>query len=127
MVVSILLLIVFVALVALVGDASLSAIQWVVLGFAAYFGGRAVSEFLVFAWLRNLIIKWQGRPGEKIPEYKRVLVEFIHCPYCTGTWVAIVLYSLLAVHPPIGNPLLFILGAAGIHSVITTVTHRLNR
>lgn len=103
--------------------AALTPLQTVLLGVAAFRGGRAVSSNAVFAWLRapfcRVVADTSGAGDsvvarEDIPAFLYAIGDCLSCPICTGTHIAGILLTLLALFPAWGIPLLYALGGAGI-------------
>jgi len=95
---------------------------------AASFGGRAVSYMGVFEWLRapfTVVVPHSSGVGETVePKDSNniivcVLGELIACPLCAGTWVAAALSVVYAVDSDFGRALVFIIGCAGVASILT--------
>ena len=100
---------------------------YVLLGLAAFRGGRAVAFNAVFEWLRTLlgcrIVTDSSGAGEntepcKEPGVLHALGELVCCPICAGTWFGMALLVARAINPDLGNGLIVILAAAGIAEVL---------
>lgn len=96
--------------------------QFALLGIASFRGGCAISEDGVFEWLRHPFVKavkdstGAGYSVEKC--YQAGLLcaigALLECPICTGTHVASMTLTIIALNPAFGLPLLYALGAAGL-------------
>ncbi|AST90656.1 MULTISPECIES: DUF1360 domain-containing protein [Sutcliffiella] len=53
--------------------------------------------------------------------------ELLSCYWCTGIWVSTLLYVLLIMFPIVGEPVLFILGVAGLAGILEAVLQRILR
>lgn len=103
------------------------AVFWVLLGLAAYRGGRAVSFNLIFKWLRDLLgvaetpdSSGAGNSNNATghgPKY--ILAELVCCPICSATWVAMTLIAIYSIHETFGLALIYGLGAAGVAEILT--------
>ena len=97
---------------------------YVLLGLAAYRGGRAVAFNSVFEWLRTLMgakvvpdSSGAGDNAECPPGrngYKYALCQLVTCPICSGTWVGMALLVANAFVPDRGRGLIVVLAAAGV-------------
>lgn len=98
------------------------------LGAAAFRAGRAVSDNLIFKWLRDwlgiVVIDDTSGAGQstdipkEITGARRVICELVCCPICSGTWAAIILLEVHSLFPALGNVLVLALGGAGIAEVM---------
>jgi len=100
--------------------------QVMLLGFAAYRGGRAISYNGVFHWLREPfchVKKDSCKAGDNV-EVKHAhglmhtLGDLLCCPICTGTHVASALMSITAFWPELGQMAIYGLAAAGIGELV---------
>ena len=100
---------------------------YVLLGLAAFRGGRAVAFNKVFEWLRTLfrcrIVTDSSGAGKNAqacdePGIMQALGELITCPICAGTWFAMSLLVARAINPDLGNGLIVVLAAAGIAEML---------
>ena len=100
---------------------------YVLLGLAAYRGGRAVAFNKVFEWLRDLfkcrVVTDTSGAGENVeaceePGIWQAIGELITCPICAGTWVALGLMVIHSVSPETGRGLIVILAAAGVAELL---------
>ena len=120
----------FVALAAFVGH-QLPDIPggwfYVLLGLAAFRGGRAVAFNSVFEWLRvalrcRLVADGSGAGDNweacEEPGFWHTLGELVCCPICSGTWVAMMLLVANAAHPDLGKGLIVCLAAAGVAELL---------
>lgn len=106
------------------------AVFIVLLGLAAYRGGRAISYDYVFKWVRDLCgvvdeddtsgAGQSANPGGK--GMLRVFGEWACCPICTGTWVGMALLALETFLPPFGTVLIYALAAAGLAEFLHNLT-----
>jgi hypothetical protein len=103
----------------------------VMLGFASYRGGRSLAYNHVFEWLRKpftRIVNDSSGAGQSVESdgtgWRKAIGELLCCPVCSGTWVALVLTSLLVTFYNWGLAMTFILAAAGIGEVIHWFTTR---
>ena len=97
---------------------------YVLLGLAAFRGGRAVAFNSVFEWLRSLMGakvvpdgSGAGDNAECPPSrngYKYALCQLVTCPICSGTWFGMALLVANAVSPDLGRGLIVVLAAAGV-------------
>lgn len=94
-------------------------------GLAAYRGGRAVAYNFIFTWLRapfTLVVDDSSGAGKSVEArgkgLRRVLGELLCCPTCAGTWVGLMLAGLLVVAYPLGLLLAFVLAASGISEIL---------
>ena len=97
---------------------------YVLLGLAAFRGGRAIAFNSVFEWLRALMgavvvpdSSGAGDNAECPPKRngsKYALCQLVTCPICSGTWVAMALLVANAVSPEWGRGLIVVLAAAGV-------------
>ena len=100
---------------------------YVLLGLAAYRGGRAVAFNSVFQWLRELMgakvvpdssgagdsEECRGRQG-----IRYAFCELVTCPICSGTWVGMLLLVARWIVPDLGNGLIVVLAAAGVAELL---------
>lgn len=92
------------------------------LGLAAFRGGRAIAYNLIFKWLRELFqirevddSSGAGQSNEATGTgIRRILGELICCPVCSGTWVGLALLVIYAFDARVGTALIYALAAAGI-------------
>ena len=100
---------------------------YVLLGLAAFRGGRAVAFNKVFEWLRDLldcrIVRDTSGAGENVeacdkPGLKQVLGELVCCPICAGTWFGMALLVANRLHPAMGKGLIVCLAAAGVAELL---------
>jgi hypothetical protein len=100
---------------------------YVLLGLAAFRGGRAVAFNKVFEWLRDLlhcrIVRDTSGAGENVeptesPGLRQILGELVTCPICAGTWFAMALLVVNRVHPAAGKGLIVVLAAAGVAELL---------
>jgi hypothetical protein len=100
---------------------------YVLLGLAAFRGGRAVAFNKVFEWLRDLldcrIVTDSSGAGENVeptdkPGLKQTLGELVTCPICAGTWFGMALLVMNALHPALGKGVIVCLAAAGIAELL---------
>jgi hypothetical protein len=97
----------------------------VLVGLAAFRGGRAIAFNFIFEWLRAPfvdVVDDSSGAGQSIEAsgsgYRRVVGELLCCPICAGTWVALVLTGLLVLVYPVGLALAFILAASGLGELL---------
>jgi hypothetical protein len=103
----------------------------VLIGLAAFRGGRAIAYNYIFDWLRapfaQVVLDSSGA-GNSLQAngsgLRRVLGELLCCPICAGSWVALVLAGLMVVAPPFGIGLAFVLAASGIGEILNWRTGR---
>jgi hypothetical protein len=126
----VLILLTFLSLVAVIGSLDrLNRLQqpWtlVLVGLAAFRGGRAVAYNFIFSWLRAPFTHSSpdsSGAGDSIHAsgqgLKRVLGELLSCPLCAGTWVALVLSGCIVLVYPFGMALAFVLAAAGAAEIL---------
>ena len=99
---------------------------YVLLGLAAYRGGRAVAFNAVFEWLRTLlkckIVTDSSGAGENVEAcgtgIMKALGELVTCPICSGTWVGMMLLVAHSVSPALGKGLIVVLAAAGVAELL---------
>lgn len=103
--------------------ASLQLWQLVLVGLAAFRGGRAISYNGVFAWLREpfcQVVDDSSGAGESVEPrsdhgpFWYAVGHCLSCPICTSTHVGSMLLSLIAVWQPLGLVAVYALAAAGI-------------
>lgn len=105
----------------------------IILGLAAYRGGRAVSYNLIFKWVRDALGVTEEADSsgagnsnvvdpKKVRGVKYILAELICCPICSSTWAGVLLLAVWAIVPAFGAVLLYALAAAGIAEVLTWVS-----
>lgn len=102
------------------------AVFFVLLGLAAFRGGRAIAYNLIFLWLRDLFgvrevddSSGAGKSNEATGHgVRRVLGELVCCPVCSATWVGLGLLVIYALYRPLGEILIYALGAAGLGEVV---------
>lgn len=96
---------------------------YILLGLAAFRGGRAIAFNFVFEWLRDLVGIWNvddssgaGQSTEIHAEGKilRAIAELVICPICAGTWFAMALLMSYRINEQLGKGLIVALAAAGI-------------
>ncbi len=97
----------------------------ILVGVAAFRGGRAVAYNFIFSWLRapfTDVVDDSSGAGKSVEAcgrgLQRVISELLCCPTCAGTWVALSLAGLLALAYPIGLTLSFVLAASGIGEML---------
>jgi len=97
----------------------------VLVGVAAFRGGRAIAYNFIFSWLRapfTTVADDSSGAGKSVEAcghgLRRVMGELLCCPTCAGTWVALTLSGLLALAYPIGLTLAFVLAASGIGEIL---------
>lgn len=103
---------------------------FLLVGLAAYRGGRAISYDYVFKWLRDLcrVVDEDDSSGAGQSSNPggtgifRVVGEWACCPICTGTWVGLALLTLEAILPPFGTVLIYALAAAGLAEFLHNLT-----
>jgi hypothetical protein len=94
----------------------------ILLGLAAFRGGRAIAHNLIFSWLRDLfgVVEVEDSSGAGKSNVatgrgvRRILGELVCCPVCSGTWVAITLLLLYSLEAKVGAALIYALAAAGL-------------
>ncbi len=94
-------------------------------GLAAFRGGRAIAYNLIFHWLRDLFgvrevddSSGAGKSNEATGSgVRRMLGELVCCPVCSATWVGLILLLTYAIYQPLGEVLIYALAAAGIGEV----------
>ena len=100
---------------------------YVLLGLAAYRGGRAVAFNKVVGWLRDLlkcrIVTDSSGAGENVEPYPRpgirhALGHLVTCPICAGTWVGMGLLVMYTLIPPMGKGMIVVLAAAGVAELL---------
>ena len=100
------------------------------LGFAAFRGGRAIAYNYIFKWLRDLFgvvevddSSGAGRSNEASGKgVHKVVGELLCCPICAGTWVGMMLLLIYSLYPPFGTALIYALAAAGLGEVLEWVS-----
>ena len=101
------------------------AVFVLLLGLAAFRGGRAISYNLIFLWLRDLFgvkevddSSGAGKSNEATGHgVQRILGELVCCPVCSATWVGLILLLTFALYQPLGEVLIYALAAAGLGEV----------
>jgi hypothetical protein len=107
-----------------------NGVFFILLGLAAFRGGRAIAYNYIFKWLRDLFhvaefddSSGAGRSNEATGTgFQHALGELVCCPVCSGTWVGVsllVIYSLSAAY---GSALIYALAAAGIGEVVEWIS-----
>lgn len=99
---------------------------YVLLGLAAFRGGRAVAFNSVFHWLRDLldvrvVPDSSGAGDNNMPGgrgVKYALGMLVTCPICSGTWFGMALLVLRTINVDLGNGLIVVLAAAGMAEVL---------
>ena len=100
---------------------------YMLLGLAAFRGGRTLAFNKIFEWLRDLldckIVTDTSGAGENVeacetPGIKQVLGELICCPICAATWFGMALLVMNAVVPPLGKGMIVVMAAAGVAEVL---------
>lgn len=95
------------------------------LGLAAFRGGRAIAYNLIFLWLRDMFgvrevddSSGAGKSNEATGHgVRRVLGELVCCPVCSATWVGLSLLVIYSLYRPLGEILIYALAAAGLGEV----------
>jgi hypothetical protein len=97
----------------------------VLVGLAAFRGGRALAYNFIFSWLRapfTRVVPDSSGAGDSIQAsgegLRRALGELVACPICAGTWVALVLTGCILLVYPFGMALTFVLAAAGAAEIL---------
>ena len=104
--------------------------QLIGLGFAAFRGGRAISYNSVFGWLRAPFcksVKDSSGAGDSLESkaedgFLYAVGDCLVCPICTGTQVASLLLTVIALFPAFGVILLYVLAGAGIAEILHWVS-----
>lgn len=103
--------------------ASLQVWQLLLVGVAAFRGGRALSYNGVFAWLREpfcQVVDDSSGAGQSVePRSDRspfwfAVGDCLACPICTSTHVGTILLSAIAIWQPLGLVAVYALAVAGI-------------
>ena len=104
---------------------------YVLLGLAAYRGGRAVAFNAVFEWLRSMLgcrvvrdTSGAGENNEPCEEtgIMQALGELVTCPICSGTWFGMALLVINSFSPEMGKGLIVVLAAAGVAELLHWVS-----
>lgn len=94
-------------------------------GLAAFRGGRAIAYNLIFHWLRDLFgvrevddSSGAGKSNEATGHgIRRIIGELLCCPVCSATWVALGLLVIYVIYQPAGEIFTYALAAAGLGEV----------
>lgn len=90
-------------------------------GLAAFRGGRAIAYNLIFHWLRDLFgvrevddTSGAGKSNEATGHgIRRIIGELLCCPVCSATWVALGLLGIYVIYQPAGEIFTYALAAGG--------------
>lgn len=113
----------FVSVVALVSyrsSVSVTALDLLLLSLATFRLARSVSFNEIFEWLREpfteVVPDSSGAGDSVVPKgkgFSRVIGGLLACPICSGTWSALVLFTVFALVPTFGTYLVYVLAFAG--------------
>ncbi|MGM0844337.1 MAG: DUF1360 domain-containing protein [Bacillota bacterium] len=79
-----------------------------------------ITEFLRAPFFEEIEEKEESGSLEVYLVPKNWIGELLSCHWCTGIWAAAALYGLYIFFPAAANPLIIILAAAGVASIIET-------
>lgn len=103
----------------------LTPLNVVVLSLATFRMGRAVAFNEIFEWLRapftEVVADSSGAGDSVSPRgtgLRRVIGGLLACPICSGTWSALILFSLVVVLPPFGMYFAYVMAFAGVSEVL---------
>jgi hypothetical protein len=97
------------------------------LALASSFAGSAIAYMPIFAWARapfTHVVSHSSGAGESVEPTEKhpilnVIGMWICCPLCAGTWAGAMMVLAYAVNPDYGQVLIYILGTAGLGTVVT--------
>lgn len=103
---------------------------WVVLllGLSASFGGRSVAYMAIFEWLRkpfSVVTNHSAGVGESVEPRTdkgpiiQAIGDWLCCPVCAGTWVALGLLVTYTANHDYGLLMMYVLSAGAIGSTLT--------
>jgi hypothetical protein len=112
-----------------------SALDFVVLGAAAFKASRTLSHDEVTSFIRQPFVKGQAHEGDEEPVrsggMEQAIGELVTCSRCTGTWVAAGLAATQIIAPRFGRVLTWSLGAAAANDFLqasfSALTAKANR
>jgi uncharacterized protein DUF1360 len=96
-----------------------SALDLVVLGFAAYKASRTIARDEVTSFVREPFVQGQAHEGGEDPaetgDMRQAIGELVTCSRCIGTWVAAGLGTTQILAPRFGRLLTWTLATAGMN------------
>jgi hypothetical protein len=101
-----------------VTPASLAGV--VMLGLAVHRAWRllAVDELPWLVKLRRLVLGLADHPSGVLHVRRPTLKKWLECPWCSGAWIAALLYALWRWLPDVGLPIVVLLGASSVAGII---------